>query len=233
MKHPEIDEQEVVEHYVAGKLTADEEIRFEKHYLECPACVGAVEDAERLRRGLELVATEALVTRRTIFVAAAHVLRSPQGALMASVLLVAALLPAGLAWQRAGRLDAELDAARQELTDERRPRINTPILALVATRAGEQPLQRVSLALEPEWIMLAVELGDTAEPRYTAVLTANDGAVVWPLSPDTAADLVPSYRGTVTLSLLSSLLPPGRYVLSLRGETQQLSFPLQVVLLTP
>jgi hypothetical protein len=227
MKHPEIDEHQVVEHYVAGKLTADEEARFEEHYLDCPACTRAIEDAERLRRGLELVAAQDL-TRQTIFATVARALRSPLGALLAGLLLVAALLPAGLTWRRVGRLDAELEGLRRELADERRPRINTPVIALAATRAGEQPLQRISLAAEPEWIVLAIELGDAAEPRYTAALTTAAGTVVWE-SPG----LEPSYLGTVTLSLHSSLLPPSDYVLSLTGDRQRLRFPLRVGPLAP
>ncbi len=227
MTHTEIDRHDVVERYVAGKLSADDEARFEEHYLDCPACTQAIEDAERLRRGLAMVAAQDLVVRRSIFTAAARVLRTGRGAMLAAALLVVLLLPAGLAWQRAGRLDAELAAARRELADERRPRINTPILTLGLTRVDEPPMQQISIAPEPEWIVLAVELGDAARPRYRAVLTAAAGdAVIWE-----SAGLEPSYRGTVTLSLHSSLLPPGEYVLDLIGEEQRLRFPLRVVAL--
>ena len=233
MMHPEIDEHEIVEHYVAGKLTADDEARFEEHYLDCPSCIRAIEDAERLRRGLKLAAAQDLVARQTILATALRVLRSGPGALLATALLLVVLLPAGLAWRRAGHLSAELDAARTELADELRPRINTPILALVPTRAGKQPRQRVSLAAEPEWIVIAVELDDPVEPLYEAVLTRvgdteADETVVWKSS-----GLEPSYLGTVTLSFHSSLLTPGEYVLSLVGEERSLRFPLQVVPLAP
>ncbi|MCP4658045.1 MAG: zf-HC2 domain-containing protein, partial [bacterium] len=142
MTHTEIDRHDVVERYVAGKLSADDEARFEEHYLDCPACTQAIEDAERLHRGLAMVAAQDLVVRRSIFTAA--VLRTGRGAMLAAALLVVLLLPAGLAWQRAGRLDAELAAARRELADERRPRINTPILTLGPSRVGEPPTQQIS-----------------------------------------------------------------------------------------
>jgi len=228
MNHPEIDERQIVEHYVAGKLSDEEAARFEEHYLECPACVQEVEDAERLHRGLELAATQDLVARRTIVAAVARLLGTGRGrgSLLVAALLAVALLPAGLAWQRAGRLDDELGAARRELEDERRPRINTPVLELVASRAGEQPLQQISLAPEPEWIVIAVELGDAAEESYIATLTGDGGAVVW-----TSPGLMPSYRGNLTLSLHSSLLPEGLYVLGLDGPSRHLRFPLRVVVL--
>jgi hypothetical protein len=237
MNHTEIDQHQVVEHYVAGKLSADDETRFEEHYLTCPACIRAIEDTERLQRGLTAVAAEE-VARRTLFAAVAGALRSRGGAFLATALVAVALLPGVLAWQRAATLDSQLDAtrqelvaARQDLADERQPRINTPILTLALTRAGEQPLQRISLAPQPEWIVLAVELGDDVEESYTATLTAPGGttltapggAVVWE-----SAGLRPSYRATLTLSLHSSLLPPGDYVLSVTGQ-RAWRFPLRVV----
>lgn len=224
MNHPEIDDKAVVDLYVAGKLTAAEVGQFEEHYLSCSACIRAVEDAERLQRGLSLVAAEDIVARQAILSVAWRALRSRSSAALATALLVVALVPAGFLWQRAGRLGTDLDAARRALADERRPRINTPILALVPTRAGEQPLQQISLLAEPEWIVLAIELGDTARPRYEARLTATDGTMIWE-SPD----LEPSFDGILTVSLHSSLLPPGEYRLNLVGEEQRLTFPLRVV----
>ncbi len=224
MKHPEIDEEAVVDRYVAGKLSAAECERFEAHFLNCPACIQGIEDAERLQRGLSLAAAEDVVARQTILSVAWHAVRSRTGLAMAAAMLVMGLIPASFLWQRAGRLGADLDAARRALAEERRPRLNTPILALVATRAGEQPLQQISLRTEPEWIVLAVELGDTARPRYEVSLTAADGTVI-----TESPDLEPSFRGTVTVSLHSSLLPAGDYRLRVASDGQQLEFPLRVV----
>ncbi|MEM7586511.1 MAG: zf-HC2 domain-containing protein [Acidobacteriota bacterium] len=226
MKHPEIDDQAVAENYVAGKLTPAEVAEFEEHYLNCPACIQAVEDAERLQRGLARAAAEDIATQQTILATVWRALRTGPGVALLLGLLVVGLLPAGLAWQRANDLGVDLETARQELADERRPRVNTPILSLAPTRAGEQPLQQISLLAEPEWIVLAIELGDTARPRYAAELIRIEGPQIWQ-----SQDLEPSYRGTLTLSLHSSLLPPGNYLLSLEGDGQELSFPLRVVTL--
>jgi len=223
MDHSEIERDDVVERYVAGKLTPDEEARFEEHYLDCPACIRAVEDAERLRRGLELVAAQELAARRTVLAAATALLRSRPGALLTGLVLVLALLPASLAWRQAGRLGDELDAARNELADERRPRINTPVLTLEPFRAGEPPVQRISLTDEPEWIVVLVELGDAAEASYRATLVRSDGTSVWE-----ADGLEPSYLGAVSLSLHSSSLPPGEHVLRLEGASDRHAFPLRV-----
>ena len=226
MKHPEIDERSVVDRYVAGKLPPAEVASFEEHYLDCPSCIQAVEDAERLQRGLGAVAAEDLSARAVSWAAAWRALRSGPGRAWVAALLLVSVLPAALLWQRAGRLDQDLDLLRQELVDERSPRINTPILALVPTRAGEQPRQQISLSAEPEWIVLAVELGASARSQYAATLEAADGAVVWESS-----GLEPSFRGTLSVSLHSSLLPHGDYVLRLDSQGQELKFPLRVATL--
>ncbi|MEM9598707.1 MAG: hypothetical protein AAGD06_30855 [Acidobacteriota bacterium] len=229
MKLSETDEQCMVELYVTGKLSAAEEASFEEYYLDRPQLIQAIEDAERLHRGLRQMAAEDLAVQketvqRVTFIAAWRALRSRAGLALVAALLVVGLLPSWLLWLQLGDLGDDLRAARQELAEERRPRINTPVLTLAMTRSGEQPLQQISLLAEPEWIVLEIEVGDTARPLYEARLTDADGAVVWE-SPG----LEPSFRGTLTLSLHSSLLPPGLYRLSLTGDDQRLVFPLKVV----
>ncbi len=226
MKHPEIDDRSIAEHYVAGKLPEAEVALFEEHYLNCPQCIQAVEDAERLQSGLGTVAAESLVVRQAVLTRAWEALSRRSGLALAAALLVLSLLPASLIWQRVGSLGADLESARRQLAEERRPRVNTPILALVPTRAGEQPLQQISLRPEPEWIVLAIELGDTARLLYEAKLTADHGSVVLE-SPS----LEPSFRGTLAISLHSSILPPGEYLLTLVSDDQRLAFPLRVTLL--
>lgn len=222
--HPSIDDELVVEHYVTGRLSADEVEAFEEHYLGCAACVQAIEDAERLQRGLARVAAEDLAARQTVVAAAWRALRSGPSALLATVLLVVALLPAGLAWRQARDLDASLDEARAQLVDERRPRLNTPILRLAPTRSVAQPLQQISVATEPEWLVLAIELDETASRLYEVELATAEGDSIW-----RAEGLEPDSRRVVSLSLHSSLLPPGRYILRLVGDGQRLEFPLRVV----
>ncbi|MEM9555834.1 MAG: zf-HC2 domain-containing protein [Acidobacteriota bacterium] len=236
MTHPAIDDRSVVEHYVTGKLSPAETEAFEEHYLSCPACIRAIEDAERLHRGLAHIAAEDVALRQTsVLVAAWHAVRTGPGAALLAVVVAVALLPAGLAWQQARDLGVALDTVREELLAERQPRINTPILSLAPTRSGEQPLQQISVAAEPEWLVLAIELGDTARPRYEAVLATANGDEIW-----RADGLEPDYRGVVSLSLHSSLLPPERYVLRLTASadcvddadddtTHRLQFPLRIV----
>lgn len=237
MHHEEIDERKIIEHYVAGKLSAVDEARFEAHYLNCSTCIRAIEDTERLRRGLHGVAAEELA-QTTAVVTLLRFLKSRQGALVTAVALVLMLLPVGLARQEIGRLGTALDSLRQELTEERRPRANTPILTLLPTRDDDPPPSPVSLREEPEWVVFAIPLGEEAAASYTAALSRGDGEVVWPLPSTESAEtlLEPSYDGTLTLSLLSSLLPLGEYVLELQATedapsnaAKRLRFPLRII----
>nr|MCH9649462.1 zf-HC2 domain-containing protein [Deltaproteobacteria bacterium] len=58
MKHQQIDAESTVERYVTGRLTEEEAVRFEEHYLDCPRCIDNVEAAERLHRGLSEVTAD-------------------------------------------------------------------------------------------------------------------------------------------------------------------------------
>lgn len=235
MDHAEIERDDVVERYVSGRLEPEELARFEEHYLGCAACCDAVEGAELLREGLTEMAAEeaAQVVARGLL---ARVLVRARGPLGAALVLALALLPAGLAWRDNRRLATDLAAAVRTLAEERRPRVNTPILTL-ATRRGEDAVRQISLGSEPEWLVLAVELSEPVAGRYRATLSTRppspagepEGAaesVIWQSS-----ELVPSYQGVLTLSFHSSLLVPGDYRLGVgalpSGDVR--SIPLRVV----
>ncbi|HVR96377.1 MAG TPA: hypothetical protein VMW27_07175 [Thermoanaerobaculia bacterium] len=137
MDHANIDEQQVAERYVMGRLPPDEAERFEEHYLHCGECMDRLEAAERLHRGLQRVAAEEVVTRAVVARAGllawlARAGRSRQAALLASLALaVAVLLPSGLLLREVGQRDRELETIRAELA--RRPTAApTPPLAPVA-----------------------------------------------------------------------------------------------------
>ena len=205
MEHERIAAESVVERYVAGKLPPQEIALFEEHYLECATCQDAIEDAERLRRGLERVAAEE-VERATARVGVAAVLVATlrRSRFLGPVLAVAVLmLPSIYAWRQVGVL-------RAELRGERQVRVNMPILRLAASRSAENEL-RLSLPEEPQWLVFSCEPAVDLD-RYRAVLSDEAGAVVFD-----NAKLVPSFRGELVLSLHSSLLRPGSYELRLEG----------------
>ena len=235
MDHREIEQNDVVERYVTGRLGPDELARFEAHYLGCATCCDAVEGAELLHEGLEQMAAEETVhaVRQSLLAAVFSRMRWP----MAAVLMLAvALLPASLVWRENRRLTGDLDTAARTLAEERQPRINTPILTL-AGRRGDGAVRQITLRREPEWIVLAVELPEPLAERYRVTLSAlspspdpaqggDSDSIIWQSS-----GLVPSFEGVLTLSLHSPLLPSGDYQLGIIAQPSgdARSFVLRVV----
>jgi hypothetical protein len=57
MDHKYIDELELVDRYLMGRLPVDESARFEEHFVDCSRCVDRLEATKDLIQGLRLVAT--------------------------------------------------------------------------------------------------------------------------------------------------------------------------------
>src|SRR5688572_16725505 len=116
MDHRRIDEQNIAELYVTGRLSPEDEETFESHLLECSECRESVGWADDLRTSIRAVAAEdaaraslqlgflAWVSRRT---------RTARAGLLMAALLAVAALPAWLQADRA-RLARELTEARSE-----------------------------------------------------------------------------------------------------------------------
>ncbi len=216
MDHETILTESVVEHYVAGKLPAEEAACFEEHFLECAACQDAIEDAERLRRGLTFIAAEE-AERATLRlgVAAALAVALRRSRILLSVLAVLVLaLPTLYAWRQLGTARTQVAALAGELADQRQVQVNVPILRLTASRGAGDEL-RLSLPAEPQRLVFAFEPTAALE-RYRAWLSDDAGSVVFE-----TAELTPSFRGELVLSLHSSLLHPGSYELRLEGPAAE------------
>src|SRR5438034_6115012 len=52
MNHTEIEERNVAARYAMDKLSEDERIAFEEHFVDCPQCQGAIELERALRAGV-------------------------------------------------------------------------------------------------------------------------------------------------------------------------------------
>ena len=136
MDHRRIDEQNVAELYVTGRLSPEDEETFESHLLECSECRESVGWADDLRTSIRAVAAEdvarasaqlgflAWVSRRT---------RSARAGMLMAALLAVAALPAWLQADRS-RLARELSEAKAAAE---RPAAPAP--APVAPRAEPAP----------------------------------------------------------------------------------------------
>lgn len=217
MDHGHIDEHNLPERYVLGRLDEAEQASFEDHFAECPRCLEAVEVARELAAGLAAVdasaASEppmaAVVPMRSRPRAAPRPLASAFPRWAAAALVALALLPSLWLARRNLDLAAEVESLR-------RPWASAPAAVLELTRdaANADVVGRVSAGRQP-WIPLAVDLGDVAGLRVGVELYRGDGELLW-----TGTDLRAPESGPLTLSFPARMLTPGRYrmALSLAAE---------------
>jgi len=121
MEHSYIEEQNIVDRYLLGKLSAEERTRFEEHCESCMRCSDQLEAVDGLRTGLRIVAGEEVWRPRARVKAGALVRlvrlsRASQVALLVSAILLIAL-PMGLLileWSRSRRDMAQISLSVAE-----------------------------------------------------------------------------------------------------------------------
>src|SRR5689334_13264708 len=100
MEHPYIEEHNIADCYLLGKLSAEERIQFEEHCENCMQCSNNLEAIDGLRTGLRIVAGEEVWRPRARVKAGpsarvAQLSRASQVALLVGAILLIAL-PMGL-----------------------------------------------------------------------------------------------------------------------------------------
>lgn len=154
MDHSYIDEHEIAERYILGRLSAREAEAFEEHYLGCPECLDRLEAIEGLRQGLRQEAAHqvaAAAVQLGLLARLSRLARSRTGALIATGALLIALLPSGLLLRRVGELDRELGRSRSEL----------------AELAGRQGERGTAGALEAAAATLEARIAESERARQT------------------------------------------------------------------
>jgi hypothetical protein len=161
MDHRRIEEQNVAELYVTGRLSPEDEETFESHLLECSECRESVGWADDLRTSIRAVAAEdaarasvqlgflAWVSRRT---------RTARAGLLMAALLAVAALPVWLQADRA-RLARELTEARSVAE---RPAAPAPAPSAPETVPGAPDTSALEKLAE-ENRLLAEQLRDSRE----------------------------------------------------------------------
>ncbi|MFL6236957.1 MAG: hypothetical protein ACJ76N_27755 [Thermoanaerobaculia bacterium] len=216
MDHTYIEENQVVDRYVMGRLPPDEAGLFEDHYLSCPECLDRLALAESLERGFKRAAGQdaarLAATRQLAAVAwLSRLSRSRQTAALLLTLFAVVALPGVLAYREMGelaaarsalerertaagsrtsaeaaRLHAELDASHQDLAREREAR----------SRAAEQLAQATRPQENVPILFLNAERGPSGgEPTFRLRLPAKAGWIVFALAVDPPHH--PSYRAVL------------------------------------
>ena len=205
MDRQPLQDNDLIERYLQGKLSADEEQAFEEAYLADPGLLDEVLLAEKLRDGLKGAGTlqpgagSARGTRAwpRFFV-------SPQYAAAASVVAaVSLMLSATLLVQDAGRETGF--AARDSFAATR-------IVPLVNVR-GESA-NDIAEPSASEWTVFLLDAGFTEYDEYRAsVVHAGEDRLIRRLD-----GLSADYDGYVALGLPGRELPPGDYEVELEGR---------------
>jgi hypothetical protein len=191
-----IRDNQVIERYLQGRLTADEETAFEEAYIGDPDLFQELKTADLLRRGLELHDADRGDDRSPS--ATARGVAAPRYALAASVV-------GGIGLAAAAYLFVENTALRDEaVATEAAPARVVPLLAV---RGGN--VNRIEATVANDWTVLLLDPGFTPYDLYRATLVRSGGAeAVELLGVD---GLVPSYEGQLAVVVPSRLLTPGDY----------------------
>lgn len=181
MDHTDIENRQIVDRYVMGKLPPDEAANFEEHYLSCPECLDRLEVAESMQRGFQRAAgrdaARVAAARQLALVAwLSRLGRSRQMAALLMAVLVVAVLPAGLALREIGERDRELAQTRSALEQEReRSEAGSRRGAAAEKLRAEVEASQRDLAREREARASAVEqLAQSRQPQVNVPILSLD-----------------------------------------------------------
>lgn len=117
MDHNYIEEYNIADRYLLGKLPAEEQARFEEHFIDCPKCLDRLETTEDFRRGLQTVVAEE-AARASSYLQVGFLAwlirrrRWQQATLLLTSILLLAVLPSLLFLLRIRHLQGELSLTK-------------------------------------------------------------------------------------------------------------------------
>lgn len=163
MTHAEIDERQIPELYLMGKLPPEDAAGFEEHYLHCQECLDRLELAESLERGFKRAAGQdaarVAATRQLAVLAwLSRLGRSRQLAALAMTVLVVAVVPGLLGLREVRERERELSETRTALEQERER----------SARAAFEAESKAGSEAAAETRRLQAELDRASQARATA-----------------------------------------------------------------
>jgi hypothetical protein len=193
---------ELVERYLQGRLTPEEEQAFEEAYLADPRLLEEVQLAERLRAGFKDAAGADLAPQSPRRAAWLGFAGSPRYGIAASFVAAVALVTAGGLFVENQALEETggSDAAH-----------HTRVVPLIAVRGGRST-NVVAAPAPDEWTVLLLDTGFADYDVFSAaLLRAGTDDEVLRLDDMIASD------GTVAFGMPGSALAPGDYEVRLLG----------------
>jgi hypothetical protein len=255
MDHAYVEEHQIVERYVMGRLPPEEAARFEEHYLSCPECLDRIDLAESMERGFKRAAGQdaaRLAASRQLALLAwlSRLSRSRQVAALAMAVFVITVVPGLLALREIGARGRELAETRSALEQERERSVagsrTTAAEAeklrseLEASRrdlareqeARTQAAEQLAAARQPQGnvpiLFLNPERGGGGEPTHRLRLPRAPGWIVLALEIDPPHQ--PSYRAVLRDAQGKELWSGGGLQLN---QLDTLSLSLPSTLLAP
>jgi Putative zinc-finger len=165
MEHSYIEEQNIADRYLSGKLSPEERVRFEEHFIDCARCLDRLEPTDDLRTGLKTIAAEEALQARAdlqlgvvgmvgLLAGLARMSRARRAALLAGLILAIALPMALLIREgrsarrelaQANQTSSELQRKYEEGERAARARVNE-----IESRERQSSAQRDLLAAQLE-----------------------------------------------------------------------------------
>jgi hypothetical protein len=218
MDHSYAEAHDLVEAYLAGRLSESERDAFEAHYFDCATCLERLETANDFREGMRQVAAEDIAqasaerVRLGLFAALAALSLRHRLALAGALLLLVALPSLWLIGRNRG-LQQEL-AATSAGAEHQRAALEARVHSLEEARADDSRRLTEELARErqarettaqtirpqvnvPLFLLAAVRSGDQEgrEPVNQILLSSTTGSVI--LTTELATVDFPAYRASL------------------------------------
>jgi len=114
MNHDYIEQLDLIDRYLTGKLVAEESERFEEHFIDCPQCIDRLKITREFKRGLRLLTMEQASPRENYLSKAIRWLfleRMTWTIAACSLLLITSVI-AILLFSQVRRLRSEADQAK-------------------------------------------------------------------------------------------------------------------------
>ncbi len=215
MDHTYVEEHNLLEAYLAERLSAEERAAVEAHYFSCEICLERLETAEGFREGMRRVAAEDLAQAVAVraqlgFLAGLAALSRRQRLALAGALLLVAALPAGWLLERNRRLEHQLAEAADGAEEQRRA-LEARLLSLEQAGADDRQRLTEELARErqahattpeltapqinvPLFVLAAVRSDESAGREPVNQLPLSSGTTSVILAAELATVDFPAYR---------------------------------------
>ena len=210
MKH--IEKGLLVERYLRGELSAEDETAFEEVLVASPELLDQLEAAERLQGGLrDLSAVEGASVSVYRDGSVAALFASPRFAMAASFLMAVSVLFAATMYRQNQSLESALasNAAAPTLVQA---------LYTVRSAPGDDPVNVVTPTPGSQVVLLVDPGFEPYETYRGTLLRLSDGADAEAIHQ--FEGLQPGYEDMLALGLPARLLAPGRYEVRVEGVAE-------------